>query len=520
MKLILIIIAGLYLTQCSAFFEGDEGVILAPQRIKPLILKEIASGFRHEWADDSYHLVGAAVIDSDQDGRFELFVGGGLGQEDVLLSFENGRVKNKIAGTGLSSLDATYGATAIDINNDGLVDLIAMRDQSATIYYAKGDGRFEARPLRLNLPPHSVALNATPIDIERDGDIDLYISVFIDARHFRSVTYNDPSHVRYNILLRNDGAGRWVNITDKTSRGLQNSFTALAADLDGDGYQDLVIAQNTGEVEFLRNNQGKGWTNMNVRTGYGFWMGIGAGDIDNDGDLDMLFSNSGSSVPEWILQGDIKPHQKFRGQWILLRNDGRFRFTDITKKARLDALGFGWGAVFEDINYDGFLDMIGAQNYVNWPFHYLYKINGKIMLNDPLKAPYFYLANNEIGENPYFSHSPLWVDMNGDGRKDLVWVNADGPLRILLNMTKGNHINVRFPDNAQSLGAVMEATISGKTYRRQITSAQGLTVDSPPSVSFGLGKALIIDELVMIWSSGERTKKTNLKANQTINIKP
>jgi len=514
------LVMALLLGGCAAFFEGDEGVRPLPIWVKPIQLEELAIDFHHRVdRDKTYHLVGSAAIDVDGDGRFEIFVGGGLGQEDALFGYEAGKMINKIAGTGLSSLDATYGATAIDLDNDGDVDLIVVRNSCITIYYAERGGRFKPYTLPLRLPRHSVALNATPIDIEGDGDIDLYISVFIDREHFRSVTYNDPTHLRYNQMLRNDGSGRWTDITDSITRGLQNSFTALAADLDRDGLQDLVLAQNTGEVEILR-NRGKGkFSKVPLQTGYGFWMGVAAGDIDNDGDIDMLFSNAGSSMPAWILQGDLTDEMKFNGSWLVLRNEGDFRFTDISQAAGLGSLGFGWGVVFEDINYDGVLDMLGAQNYINWPFHHLYKLNGKIMLNDPRAPPSFYGVEESVGSDPYFGHTPLLVDIDGDGKKDVIWINADGPIKAYRNRTSGNYVAVELADDVLSLGAVIEIQVGDRRYRRQMTSSQGLTTDQPPIMVFGLGEARQIAWLRVIWSDGKTTRIRAPAINRVLRVR-
>ncbi len=508
------------LSSCTLLLQIED-LPTIPTHIKPLKLQEVPTDFSHIWNDDqSYHLVGGAAIDTDRDGQFEIFVGGGLGQEDGLLAFENGKLVNKIAGTGLSSTDATYGALAIDIDNDQDVDLIVARKDGITIYLAQESKKFKPYPLPIKLPKNSVPLSITPIDIERDGDIDLYISVFIDSDKFRSVTYNDPGHVRYNILLRNDGSLRFKDITNKSTRGKQNTFTAASADLNRDGYQDLILAHNTAQVEILKNKGQQKFERMDLKTGYGFWMGIGLGDVDLDGDVDLLFSNSGSSIPAWILQGDLKDSQRFNPRWALMRNDGDFNFTDITAQAGLAELGFGWGVVFEDLNYDGALDMLGAQNYVNWPVHWLFKLPGKIMLNNPQAPPAFYQADGVAGKNSYYGHSPVLTDINKDGRMDLIWLNSNGPVRAFLNLTQGNYIAIRVPDGVLSLGAVITVKAGGRSYTRQITSAQGLTVDQPPVISFGLGDARSVEQVKIRWSNGRTTQKNNPTINKVLLMRP
>lgn len=97
---------------------------------------------------------------------------------------------------------------------------------------------------------------------------------------------------------------------------------------------------------------------------FGFWMGLAVGDMDNDGDQDLLFTNVGTSIPTFLLQGDLVDGQSVTPDWMLFRNDGEFKFTDVTKEYNLDKNAFAWGAVFEDLNLDGSLDLLVAQNYI------------------------------------------------------------------------------------------------------------------------------------------------------------
>ena len=511
----------LLLTGCRTLIFQIEDLEKAPAHIKPLQLQKFPVGFSHKWdSEKSHHLVGSAALDVDRDGKFEIFIGGGLGQEDALLSFEDGKFVDKIAGTGLSSLDATYGALAIDIDNDKDVDLIVSRRGGVTIYLAGKSRKFRAKKLKLKLPPHSVPLGITPIDIERDGDIDLYISAFIDKEKFRSVTYNVPGHIRYNIFLRNDGNLKFKDITNQITRGKQNTFTAASVDLDGNGYQDIVLAHNTGQIEVLKNKGGQKFESIDLPTGFGFWMGIGLGDVDNDGDMDLLFSNSGSSIPSWILRGDLKEGQRFNRDWALLRNDGNFKFTDITNESGLKEVGFGWGVVFEDLNYDGALDIVGSQNYVNWPIHRLFKLPSKIMLNDSKSLSSFYDSGSKEGANYYYSHSPLLTDIDGDGKTDILWVNANGPSQAVLNRTPGNYISIRLPDGVDSLGAIITVKAGGQSYRRQVTSSQGLTVDQPPVFLFGLNDSKSVEQVQVRWPNGKITRKKNPSINRVLFLKP
>jgi len=445
--------------------------------------------FTHVWNQATHPFTGAAVIDIDGDGKFEIFVGGGEGQRDALLSYRNGRLVNIENGTSLSSNTATYGVTAIDMDSDGDTDLIVARNDGVYLYLNDG-GRFLEKRIAVGLPVNSVPLSVAVSDIDHDGDGDLYISVFVDFPSFRSATYNDPTHAKENRMLLNNGDLTFTDITASSgSASKQNTFLSVFVDLDADGWQDLVVAQNTGEVEMFRNMTDGTFQSVATKSGHGFWMGVAVGDIDNDGDQDLFFSNIGKSIPTFLTAGDIRDDQHHTHEWLLMRNDGGFRFTDVTEAYRLAGEGFAWGAVFEDLNLDGQLDLLVAQNYIKWPIHKLFKLSGRTYLqfteND---ARAFQHAPSLEMENKHFGQSPLIVDIDDDGRQDLVWINMDGPVRAFLNTSAGNYITIVVPDTVAALGTrISVETDEGKSYTRDVIASVGMLTDQTPELSFGLG---------------------------------
>ena len=173
---------------------------------------QIPADFTHTWTKGTHPFTGAAVIDVDGDGRFEVFVGGGEGQRDALLTYRNGRLVNIEEGTGLSNMSATYGSTAIDMDADGDTDLLVAREDGVYLYLNDG-GRFQERRIPVDLPVNSVPFSIAVADIDHDGDGDLYISVFVNAKAFRSATFNDPTHAKPNRMLLNNGGLTFTDIT-------------------------------------------------------------------------------------------------------------------------------------------------------------------------------------------------------------------------------------------------------------------------------------------------------------------
>ena len=281
--------------------------------------------------------------------------------------------------------------------------------------------------------------------------------------------------------------------------GEANTFGAILLDLNGDFYDDLVVAQNTWEVEIFENMKDGTFEPRPTNTGYGFWMGVGAGDIDNDGDQDLFFPNVGNSIPAALTMGDIFPDQRHSHDWSLLRNEGDFKFTEVVSDWAIDNEGFAWGGVFEDVNLDGKLDLFVAQNYVKWPIHRLFKLEGRAYLQDTNEAgdPYFRNAP-ELGlKNKRYGQSSLFVDLNGDNRLDYFWVNMNDEQAAFLNTSEGNFISFRLPDDIEHLGTqIYVVTENGKSYTRQFIAGEGYLTNQSSDLVFGLNETEKVDKAV------------------------
>jgi len=464
--------------------------------------EEIPVAFQHNWDESVHPFSGAAAIDTNSDGKMEVFVGGSNNQPDALLSFRNGRLEDVINETGLSSLSATYGSVSIDVDNDFDVDLIVAREDGLYLYLNQG-GKFMQRQIPVRLSRDSVVLSVATSDIDRDGDADLYLSVFVDFSSFRSGVFNDPEHSKSNIMLLNNGDLTFTDITDSSKTGgKQNSFLSVFTDLDNDGWQDLVVSQNTGEVEIFRNNRNRTFTAIDTNTGFGFWMGLAVGDIDSDGDQDLLFSNVGDSIPAFLTTGDIREDQRHNLEWILLRNEGDFKFTDVTNERGISGEGFAWGGIFEDLNLDGRLDLVVAQNYIKWPIHKLFKLSGRTYLQTSSNGVFKHVKQLGL-ENSYYGQSPVSADLDNDGRPDLIWINMDGPVRAFLNRSSGGFFSVTVPDHVSLLGTrVYIVTSSGKSYTREVVSGTGMLTDQTPDLIFGLGDSKEVEQVVILRPDG------------------
>lgn len=504
-----------WLFVCTVLISGCALQTSVPSPSTPFTPVQVE--FTHVWGKGTHPFSGAAVIDIDGDGKFEIFVGGGEGQRDALLSFREGRLINIEEGTGLSNGSATYGSTAIDMDADGDTDLIVARESGVYLYLNEA-GRFMERHIPVKLPIDSVPFSVAVSDIDHDGDGDLYVSVFVNAKAFRHATFNDPMHAKPNRMLLNNGDLTFTDITDLSgTASRQNTFFSVFVDLDSDGWQDLVVSQNTGAVEIFRNMKNRTFQPVPTTSEFGFWMGVAVGDIDSDGDQDLLFTNVGTSIPLFLTSGDLRSDQRHTHDWMLWRNDGDFRFTDVTDPYGLTGEGFAWGAVFEDMNLDGRLDLLVAQNYIKWPLHKLLKLSGGAYVQAGHDGVPSFQHRSSLGiDNLYYGQSPLIVDLDGDGRQDLLWINMDGPVRAFLNNSPGNYITILVPDSVAALGTrISIETDKGKSYTRDAIGGIGMLTDQTPEISFGLGDVERVLRVMILRPNGH----TEVIASPSINTK-
>lgn len=395
--------------------------------------------------------VGGAPIDLNGNDQTFLFVGTGRGEDDLLLYYDpkQNKMVDIIDQTNLSSKSATYSAVSADIDHNGLTDLVVAREDGVHLYLNHGRGRFERRKLS-NASRNSVPVSLAITDYNKDGHADIYVSQYLHPR-LQSKEQLSKSRPVQNLLLEGIGRGVFEDVAVRTrtnSPAKQGTRSAGWIDLDQDKLPDLVLVQDDGYLEILQNTRGASGAKytsgplfrrkkLKIPTGFGYQMALGSGDYDNDGDVD-LYLNS------------LKKGNKLSQNQIILRNDGDFNFKQIDPKTQEHDLSTGWGAIMEDLNFDGHQDLLNAS---------------------------------------------LTEDTNRDGKPDFFWLNTQGPHRIYLNhLAKKNQnwVGVKLPDDTQFMNATVKVvsindqTGKTRTQTKQKTTGVGAGSDSSKILKFGL----------------------------------
>ena len=453
--------------------------------------------------------MGLSAIDVDNDGVDEIFVGGGIGQQDALLSYDGTALVIADYGKPIDKEqnDPTYGAMSIDATADGLADLFVAR-QSGVYFYTNTGSGFEGRKLDFPLDEKSMPLSIAAGDINKDGAVDLYISNYIRPEYVEGETiFNDETYGGINNLLLNNGDNTFTDITRESGLYHQhNSFLSVFVDLNDDGHSELVVAHDTGVPSVYKNNGDMTFTDVKLPVTYSYPMGIAISDINNDGKLDLYFSNAGPTLPTKLLRGDLREDQTLNTDYILLENKGDLVFEDTAKQRNAAVYGFGWGLVSFDFNNDSLADYLVSQNYIRFPGVQsgLFDLYPGRLLQQNSDGQFQAVEEMAGLSNEKFGVNMVITDFNRDGWPDVVLGNLDNKLRAFINQGGSNHwLKVRLTDSPKSLGAIVTLkTTSGESYVNQVYTSEGLGSDQSHELFFGLGKLSSLSSLSVKYQDG------------------
>ncbi len=256
-----------------------------------------------------------AVADVNKDGLEDMYVCGAIGQGGSLLmqTKEGNFIATDTAVFSKSKSNEGVDAVFFDANNDGNLDLYvvsggneyadgnpALQDH---LYINDGKGRF-SEPINA-LPAILVNKSTVAVaDIDKDGDMDIFTGGLADARKY--------GIAQSSYLLLNDGKGNYQQ-TDSTIINLNSigiTTTASFADINKDGWPDLLVTGEWMPLKVYLNNKGK-FTVTDLPQSTGLWQTIQTADVNGDGNIDILAGNWGHNSKQWSgKQGPLKLYIK------------------------------------------------------------------------------------------------------------------------------------------------------------------------------------------------------------------
>jgi Flp pilus assembly protein TadD len=328
---------------------------------------------------------GVAIGDADGDGFDDLYVAQPSGLPNRLYRARgDGTFEDATERAGVGVLDDTAQPLFADVDNDGDQDLVLATGLQPLLFANDGQGRFARVPDAFTFarPLQGVLTSIAMADYDRDGFLDLYLCVysyFFGAGEEKAGTpapYYDARNGPPGVLFRNDGRGRFVDATSEAGLDEGNDryhFAAAWADYDGDGWIDLLVANDFGTKNLYRNLGRVGgavkFEDVAKKAGvldHGAGMSAAFVDYDNDGLLDIytgnMWSDNGLRVtghPAFLTDAPEEVRALYRRHArgnALFRNLGDGRFEDVTLAAGVQMGRWAWSSDAIDFDSDGWDD--------------------------------------------------------------------------------------------------------------------------------------------------------------------
>jgi len=488
---------------------------------------------------------GLALLDYDNDGDVDIYFlnGGALKGTNYKVPPKNALYRNEgdwkftdvTEEAGVGDTGHGLGVTAGDYDNDGDLDIYVNNWGPNILYRNNGDGTFTDVTKQAGVDNgFLVGAGANFLDIDKDGDLDLFVASYIDFSYEKNIQNkinNFPAYVGPNFykstphtLYRNNGDGTFTDVSESSgiSKFPSAGMGTVCCDYDNDGDTDIFVA-NDMEGDFLFQNDGTGKfeeVGLTANIAYDTYgdemgsMGVSCGDYDNDGWLDF----------------HITSYQEQAA--LLFRNLGDGTFEDVTRTtgaASGTIHNVTWGNCFVDFDNDGDRDIFVAvghmQEYVEkWDDRTSYLAENVLLMNTGDGK--FINVSQESGNGmkvKLSSRGAGFDDLDNDGDVDVVILNSRREPTILRNdsQSKGNWVQVRLrgtKSNRDGVGAHVRVITGELTLLDEVHSGHGYQGHYGMRLHFGLGSRKRIDRIEVRWLGGGVDVLKDIAVNQLLTI--
>jgi hypothetical protein len=430
--------------------------------------------------------MGCAIADYDNDGHQDILVTA-YGRCTLYHNNGNGTFSDVTAKSGLGNPGWTTSAVWFDYDNDGRLDLFLC----SFVEWSFGSKVF-------------------------CGDNKLGKRFYCIPRVFKPT----PS-----LLYHNNGDGTFTEVSEGTDikRALGKALGVVATDVNNDGLVDLFVANDTVQ-NFLFMNRGKGkWDEIGLAAEVGFsvngrprsGMGVDAADIDGDGKQDLFVANV-----------DQEMFSLYKNEGNESFSDVA-AFHGVAQATRLLS---GWGLKFFDYDNDGLVDLLLANGHPDdmiesYSKQVGYKEPLVLFRHDGKKLSNVSAQAGPVFEKKFPARGLAVGDYDNDGRIDvLIGNNGEAPVLLKNNAAGGNHwLGVRLQGttcNRDGIGASITWSAGGTTRSRFKTHGGSYLSSHDPREVLGVGSATKLDWVEIKWPgpSTRVERLTNLPIDRYVTI--
>ncbi len=489
---------------------------------------------------------GVAFIDYDNDGWPDIFLVNGadwpghVQKHSTPKLYHNNRDGTFTDVTHKAGLDIEIygmGVAVGDYDNDGYDDLFITAYGQNRLFHNNGNGTFSDVTQKAGLSgPKEFSTSAAWIDYDKDGHLDLVVGNYVQwspqtdlycTLDGKSKSYCTPESYKGTSvrLWHNLGNGTFEEATQKAGLGDPTSKTLGVAvlDYDNDGWLDLLFSNDTQPNKLYRNNGNGTFTEKALVAGVAFsedgvaraGMGVDASDYDHSGYPSLLITN-------------------FSNQMLsLYHNEGKGLFVDEAPRSeigRASLLTLGFGCFFFDYDLDGWPDVLVTNGHIDadiqrvqanvkyaMPPH-LFRNIGKGKFEEVTKTLGQAFASPRVGRGA------AYADINNDGRLDLLLSTNGGPVYLFRNEAQGaaalnKSLRIKLTgtkSNRDGIGATVRLTAGGETQTQMLRSGSSYLSASELVLTFGLAQHDKADGIEIRWPNGQVDRLSGIAAGQTI----
>lgn len=458
--------------------------------------------------------------------------------------------------TGQAGLDVSFygqGVAVGDFDNDGWVDVFFSAVGPDKLF-RNNQGMFEDVTASAGVAGSEQEWGTSCgwFDFDNDGDLDLFVCNYvrwspeIDRElkctldgTLRAYCRPDAFEGTFPYLYRNDGSGKFTDVSAVAGVQVKNRDTAVPVakslgmvpvDVDGDGWLDLVVANDTVRNFLFHNLHNGTFEEIAEEKGIAFdreggargAMGTDAGYPRNDNTLAVVIGNFANEETAFYCTecGAIKD---------LLFTD-HARATGIGPSSRI---WLKFGVFFADFDLDMRPDILVANGHLENDIARVQKSQQyaqppQLYWNSGTRGASEFLAVPVEQSGPDFAR-PLvgrgaaYADIDGDGDLDVLLTATGGAPRLLRNDQALGHHWLRLKlvgtkCNHDAIGALVEVEAAGVLQKRLVSPTRSYLSQMELPVTFGLGDASEIERVTVHWPDGSTEDVTDLKVDQRITV--